>query len=468
MASDLATALVSGQNAGLMADPALAAIAPQLQLGQSLATQGLSTAPAAPMQAIGRLAQAIAGAHMIGSAQDQLANLSAGSAEGLQKIFPQGTPMGDALRSASPMVRMLAMQQAGKSLLINSQREKLGPSDVVVAPGTPQAGGGVVAAGSPAQAAAVEGAKTPALIQRAGGTAAAESPYKEGGTGVVQGPSGPVTIPLTAATRAAIQPRPAAAPGGAAPPAGPAGAAPGITGEPVKTPEFEGAVKGEQERTGAAEKAMGTIVGEAIEGGGRATRDKINALDTMESAIRGGGDNIVTGPLAEHALKAKQLMDSLGLDSSGLTKGMPETEIISKMNAQLASASAKAMTGRPTQAEFQIWMRNNPGLMTSKQGTLALINVLRQQAQQDLDLSKLAQNRDNWKNWPSVSDKYFQEHGLTNPITGKSMRDEIAAANNGGVAPGGPAPKVGEEKRFKQGVGVWDGTKYVPKEQYGR
>lgn len=31
------------------------------------------------------------------------------------------------------------------------------------------------------------------------------------------------------------------------------------------------------------------------------------------------------------------------------------------------------------------------------------------------------------------------------------------------AAAAGPAPKLGEEKEFKQGVGVWDGTKWVPK-----
>ena len=80
MASDLATALLSGQNAGsLAADPALLAITPQLQLAQALSTQGMSTAPAAPAQASGRLAQALAGAKINVDAQEDFAKANAGA-----------------------------------------------------------------------------------------------------------------------------------------------------------------------------------------------------------------------------------------------------------------------------------------------------------------------------------------------------------------------------------------------------
>jgi len=436
MASDLATALISGQNTGLMADPALAAIAPQLQMAQALSTQGMSTAPAYPAQALGRLGQALAGSYLTHDAQSQLTGLNAGSTESLQKVFPEGSPMGDALRSPSPMVRMLAMQQAGKALLLNSESKTLGPNQVQVAPATPQAAGGVVGAGSPALGGMAEAAKNPALVARAGGVAGAEYPYKPVER-IVQGPQGPerTNLPLVEMG--------GAAPG--APAAAPTVAAAGAPrGEPVKTPEFQGNVAGQEKLYGSANEAIGKVIGEAIERGGSATRDKLHALDTMESALRAGGDHIVTGPLAEHALKAKQLMSSLGLDAGDLTKGLPETEVISKMNAQLASASAKAMTGRPTQAEFQIWMRNNPGLMTSKQGTLALIDVLRQQAKQDTEFAKVAMNKKNWENFPEVADKWYQEHGgLINPLTNKPMRDEIAAARGGQGGSGASPPGGG-------------------------
>ena len=507
MASDLATALLSGQNAGsLAADPALLAITPQLQLAQALSTQGMSTAPAAPAQAIGRLAQALAGAKINVDAQEDFAKANAGATGEMSKIFPEGTPIGDGLRSQSGLVRMLAMQQAGKAMLLNSESKTLGPEQTAVAPATPRFGGGVVAAGSPAQAGAVEAAKVPAAVNRTAAEAAAKAPFEAGGDITVSTPRGRETVQVTARERemisrgiwpdrfkaigatgivpavpgasergpqgesAPIVPKPVATVSANAPIRPQAsfdqrfGDFSDVGGQPVKTPEFQGDVTAREKLFGGASEALGKAIGEHIEAGGKAARDKLGALDTMESALRtNGGKGIVTGPTAESALKMKQFLDSLGVDASWVKQGLPESEIVGKMNAQLASASAKAMTGRPTQIEFLAWQRNNPGLMTSKEGSLALMSVLRQQTQNDIELGKLAQNKKNWENWPETVDKFYETHGLTNPLTGKPMREELAAAHATPGAAGTPrasaaaaAPPVAGAKQAP------DGNWYVP------
>jgi len=93
----------------------------------------------------------------------------------------------------------------------------------------------------------------------------------------------------------------------------------------------------------------------------------------------------------------------------------------------LASASAKAMTGRPTQFEFSAWMKNNPGLLTSKAGTQALTNILKQTTQQDIDIGRLAQNKGNWEHWADTVDDYYKKHPLISPFTNKAMAQEVAA-----------------------------------------
>jgi hypothetical protein len=485
MASDLATMLLSGNAAGVAMDPAMAQIAPDLQLAQAMTQQGISTAPAYPMQALGRLGQALAGAKIMSDATGQLQGIYGNAADAASRSLPQDHPLQGALKSPDPYARMVALQQYPKALLLLGEAKGVKPGEELrypvpgTAPAAANTGGAAAAAEAAknpaliARAGGIASAENPALIARAGATKAVQAPYEGGGDVVVQGPNGPVRIPATAATRAAIQP---GGPQGVVRPpdeqvvGGPAagihvpGQAPaagvgadnfaqrfaGVTGEPVKTPEFEGSVKGQQELYGEANKALGTVIGERITGGGKATYDKLNALDTMESALRTGGPNVITGPFAESILKGREALAGMGINVDWLKKGLPETEIISKMNAQLASASAKAMTGRPTQSEFNIWMRNNPGLVTSPQGTFALINVLRQQSQQDLDLSRLAMDKHNWDKWPQVEADYFKAHGLTNPLTGKLMRDEIAAARASGQgAPGvantggTPVPAVG-------------------------
>jgi hypothetical protein len=450
--------LLQGNAAGVAMDPAMATIAPQLQLAQALSQQGLSTAPAYPMQALGRLAQTLAGVKIMHDATGELQGVYGNAADAASRALPDEHPLQKALKSQDPYARMIALQQFPKAMLLMSQPEKMGAGEGKYIGGTTPLAANLGPVSEPGKVTR-DVALNPMIPRvapamaglKAGQEALAKAPYEAGGDVTVDTARGRETIPATAATRAAIQPRmapPTAGPGADAGSTAPL--APHVVqtvpvtradigGAPVKTPQYAGEVKGREEIYGGASKAMGTIIGEAIEGGGRATRDKLNALDTMESAVHSAGPNMITGPHAEFALKAKEALAGVGLNADWINKGLPETEIVSKMNAQLASASAKAMTGRPTQAEFTIWMRNNPGLVTSKQGTLALIDVLRQQSKQDLDLSKLAQDKANWDNWPTVADKYFQEHGLINPITHKPMREEIAAARGGQADAGGSA-----------------------------
>ena len=130
--------------------------------------------------------------------------------------------------------------------------------------------------------------------------------------------------------------------------------------------------------------AKGKRIGEVIEAGGLAKRQTVNVLNEMEDAMRHAGSNISTGPGAENWLKVKQAANNL---FPGIFKGVPESETVVKLNAQLASAAAKAMTARPSQLEFRAFMANNPGLATSPQGSFALINLLRQAKEQEGSIS---------------------------------------------------------------------------------
>jgi hypothetical protein len=59
-----------------------------------------------------------------------------------------------------------------------------------------------------------------------------------------------------------------------------------LGGKPVNTPEYAGETKGREELYGAANKAIGGVIAEHIEAGGRGARDRMNALDTIESTMR--------------------------------------------------------------------------------------------------------------------------------------------------------------------------------------
>ena len=202
----------------------------------------------------------------------------------------------------------------------------------------------------------------------------------------------------------------------------------GEYGKPATNPQVQGSLK-QYEGAGTA---IGKRIGEAVEAGGTGARHTVNVLGVMEDALRRGGDHIFSGPGSEMALKVKQAAANLGFD----VKGTTESETVSKLNAQLAAAAAKAMTARPSQLEFRAFMSNNPGLMTSTKGSLYLISVLRQATEQDIGLSREAMKKGNWDNWTEVEDRFYAKNSIKSPFSGKPLAgDEAMPGAGGGGAP---------------------------------
>jgi hypothetical protein len=130
VASSLAAALLGGDsgNAGI-ADPAILAAMPQMQLGQGLVQQGLSTAPAYPMQAVARLAQTLAGGYLQHDAVGSLAKAYAHSAENAAKILPEDSPVRKMLQSGDPGLVSMGMQILPKVQTLASEPANVGPGD---------------------------------------------------------------------------------------------------------------------------------------------------------------------------------------------------------------------------------------------------------------------------------------------------------------------------------------------------
>jgi hypothetical protein len=192
-------------------------------------------------------------------------------------------------------------------------------------------------------------------------------------------------------------------------------------------------------RTGI-ETALTKRVGEAIEAGGKSTRGAVQTLDAMEDAVRSGGGDITFGPAGEQTLKLKEFANGLW---PGVFKGVAEAETLKKLNAQLAAEAAKGMTARPSQLEFKTFVANNPGLMTTREGTLALINILRQVKQQDLKLGNLASNVQNPRDWPKLESDFFADprNQIISPFTNKPVSGAERVPGGGGrsAAPARPS-----------------------------
>jgi hypothetical protein len=152
----------------------------------------------------------------------------------------------------------------------------------------------------------------------------------------------------------------------------------------------------------------------------RPAQDSIQVLDEMMNAFRAGGTNISTGPGAQQWLKVKQAVNN---QIPGFFKGVPEAEEVDKLNSYLASAVAKAMTPRPTQYEFKAFQQQTPGLLTSREGSAVLADILRQTKVQELELGRIADKFDSrgGKSWSDVEEKYFKEHPIISPQTHKPI-----------------------------------------------
>ena len=490
MAIDALTAQLltsGGNNAGGLAglgalDPTLAAVQPELQLAQGMEQQGTSTAPAYPGAAIARALQGAIGAGLQKSAISDLGNAYSKSLPGLAHIF-KGTQLGDAIESGNPMAIQMALKVAPQVMAASSVPRSLSPGEVSVTgnnpptqnpnPMTKEAQAIIDAQklqpNNPAAAAAITGAVSKNRLLDNGVPV----------PGIPLNPTPPVTGTGGAPSAAIPQPPQQQTPGAPTQPSPQAylqareklaqgltnASAAGITNPtttgladlPSQVAAAAGQKKAAEGLYGGASDALGKEIGGVIETGGKNARDRMNALNTIDDSLTAGGKGVVTGPLADKVLKGKELLNSLGVDTSWVNAGLPESEVVSKMNAQLASASAKAMTGRPTQFEFASWMKNNPGLLNSPQGTHALINILKQTSQQDIDLGKLAQNKSNWDKWGDVVENYYQKNPLKSPFTGQALGQGAPAAPSTVQAPPMTAtnPKTGARLQSHDGGHTW-------------
>lgn len=139
---------------------------------------------------------------------------------------------------------------------------------------------------------------------------------------------------------------------------------------------------------------------------------KKDTLSAIEDALNRGGDNITTGPFAQHALNAKQAIGSV----FGTTlAGTSEAEVANSAGLTYATAAAKALSSRPTQMEFGKILEAKPGIFTSREGSLANINILRQQANAEQDLARIAQTYKG-DDYLGEKAKYYKEHPIMSPF----------------------------------------------------
>jgi hypothetical protein len=149
-------------------------------------------------------------------------------------------------------------------------------------------------------------------------------------------------------------------------------------------------------------------------------REAMHVIDEMDNALTHGWNHISTGPGAKQFLEAKKAVNNI---FPGTFSNVTEAETLDKLNSQLAAAAAKSLTARPSQQEFKAFMATNPGLLTARETSKALLDIMRQAKQQDLELGQMADRfvPGPGKNWSDIEEQYQRSHPIISPFTHKPI-----------------------------------------------
>lgn len=166
-------------------------------------------------------------------------------------------------------------------------------------------------------------------------------------------------------------------------------------------------------------------------------QDDIRAATAAPQIIKGLGliKNIIQtspgvtfGPTAGWSAEAKRVIANY---APGLTdeKSLAGADAIEKLNFGLASQLAKTVGG--TQGELFKAIGSTPGTEKSKEGTMALIDMMQQdqmKAQQLGGLYRQLEASNRLQDYPAAREKFLTEHPTVNPLSGKPIEMDIKAA----------------------------------------
>lgn len=229
----------------------------------------------------------------------------------------------------------------------------------------------------------------------------------------------------------------AAPPVGGAPPTGqpPAGGAPGPQGglpNPNISPQFppfpqSGSIS-DMAAWGQRTQAAGGIAQELGRGqAARVTRamtqgiqatERIQMLNTIRTATNAAANSRWVGEsLSRFQDQASTFLYNFDPNNSQTRqelKDLPYRELLGKLNAFLASEATQEISARGTNFEFATLLRYNPNLMATHEGTMMLVDYLRQEKEKQEKLGDVASNLrpEQVGDWNRIVREYYEK----NPI----------------------------------------------------
>lgn len=196
------------------------------------------------------------------------------------------------------------------------------------------------------------------------------------------------------------------------------------------------AAKG-RELAAERERSQGGAVGEAgvIKQDIAAANDAPNVLKgvgTIKDNIQRFGDKITFGPTSPWSLEMKRaaanyapgfMKDQLG--------AIAAADSINKVGIGLAGVLASQLQGGNNAETFAKSMQGVPGLTTSKEGALAMADMIQQSAMKSQQLGAIYRDLSasgRLREYQAKREQFFTQHPVINPLTGNPIEMDIESA----------------------------------------
>lgn len=240
-------------------------------------------------------------------------------------------------------------------------------------------------------------------------------------------------------------PLPAAVPGGGgqAPAAAlPTAPAPAISPRLDALADADRRLTAEKERSQGGARAEGEVILKDVTRAAAAP-ETLKGLGLMRDTISTVGDRMTFGPTARLSNEARRVIANYvpGLSDQQALAG---ADAIEKLNLGLAGNLSQQLGLNPSDIYRSV--ASVPGNEKSKEGTLALINMMEQAARNDqyVGTTLYQQNRGNLAAYQQARQAYYDSHPIINPITGRPVAVD---AKNAPAAAGPVTVRTPEEAR---------------------
>lgn len=163
----------------------------------------------------------------------------------------------------------------------------------------------------------------------------------------------------------------------------------------------------------------------------------LKGVGIIKDNIQRYGDKITFGPTSPWSLEMKRAAANY---APGVMKdqlnAIAAADSINKVGIGLAGTLASSLQGGSNSETFAKAMQGVPGLTTSKEGALAMADMIQQAALKQQQLGKLLQDPANYSRYAELKANFFRDHPVINPLTGNPIEMDVEAVNKRGDGTG--------------------------------